>query len=46
MLDRIDAALSDLNPQTLRDDATARAVVAKSAGEIVADMGAIFGGSK
>ena len=46
MLDRIDAALSDLNPQTLRDDATARAVVAKSAGEIVADMGAIFGGAK
>jgi|TARA_R110000824_G_scaffold133216_3_gene295904 hypothetical protein len=46
MLDRIEKALADVDPQTLRDDKTARAAVAKTADEIVADMGAIFGGAK
>lgn len=46
MLDRIEDALKDVEPQTLRDDTNARATVAKTADEIVADMGSIFGGSK
>ena len=46
MLDRIDEALADVDPQVLRDDKNERANVAKTADEIVADMGAIFGGSK
>lgn len=46
MLDRIDRAFGDVDPQTLRDDKKERASVAKTADEIVADMGAIFGGAK
>jgi hypothetical protein len=46
MLDRIDAAFADVDPQTLRDDKNERATIAKTADEIVADMGAIFGDSK
>ena len=46
MLDRIDEALAVVDPQVLRDDKKERANVAKTADEIVADMGAIFGGSK
>lgn len=40
MLDRIDAALASVEPQTLRDDDSERARVAKDAGEILADMDA------
>jgi hypothetical protein len=40
MLDRIDAAIASADPQTLRDDESERAKVAKDAGEILADMDA------
>jgi len=46
MLDRIETALAGADPQTLRDDTNERAAIAKKADEIVADMGAIFGGSQ